>query len=506
MPSSLLGDGLWNAERDSNGYFKLRQAVVTPDLVLRDTVDSWYGEQQGAVYFIATIPQDTSPAAIVTLQFNPFSWFDPLPMTRLDNNQWVFTLFSPLDFSYPVNYRYCLNYICSNPEGPAALLQSGTGDFLPQATSQLLEDQVVTWGWPEPEPVESVALPELSPRTDFETGLEILPGSHPDWPGLIRTFTGTASDIGSDAVIFTPSWTAGADPAPLLEFKPENSPFYTEMALGVQAASSNGLSPVIRPVFYHENHDQWWYESPRDWAWWNLWFERYQAMILTYANLAEETGAHRLIIGGGEITPALPGGTLGDGSDSQAPVDAEARWSKVIEAVRSTYSGDLGFETVYTPDMILPSFLDTVDTIVIRLDAPLADAPDETPAVLQQNALSSVADMVNQTALFSGQSLLISFSFPSIDGGTTGCISGEQLTCIPARQFDHGLNPGGPDVDLSEQMEAIHAVMLAVYRFERVDGVYINRVNPAISLPDKSASILGKPAQELLTTWFARIR
>ncbi len=501
-----LGDGLWNAERDSSGYFRLRQTVITPDLILRDTVDSWYGEQQGAVYFITSIPENTSPTATVTLQLNPFSWFDPLPMTRLNNNQWVFTLFSPLDFSYPVTYRYCLNYICSNPGSPAAVLQSGTYDFLPQNTSQLLEDQVESWGWPEPEHAEPVALPEMSPRPSFETGLEILPGGHPDWPGLVQTFAVTASDINPDSIIFAPSWTAGSEPAPLLQFDPENSPFYTEMALGVQAASGQGLNPVIKPVLFHDNLEQWWLESPRDWSWWNLWFERYQAMILTYAHLAEETGAHRLIIGGGAVTPALPGGTLADGSDSQAPVDAEARWSKVIEAVRSTYSGDLGFETVYAPDMILPSFLDSVDTIVIRLEAPLADAPDEAPAVLQQNALSSVADVVNQAEVFSDQLLIISFSFPSIDGGATGCIPGEQLTCIPVRDFNHGSNPGGPDVDLSEQMEAIHAVMLAVYRFEQVDGIYINRINPASSLPDKSSSILGKPAQDLVATWFSRIR
>ncbi len=73
-----LGDGLWNAERDSSGYFRLRQAVITPDLILRDTVDTWYGEQQGAVYFITSIPENTSYPQLLLFS-SILSVVDPLP-------------------------------------------------------------------------------------------------------------------------------------------------------------------------------------------------------------------------------------------------------------------------------------------------------------------------------------------------------------------------------------------------------------------------------------------
>ncbi|MBN1266589.1 MAG: hypothetical protein JXA25_13930 [Anaerolineales bacterium] len=504
-----FGDGLWNAERDLNGYFKLRQAVLIPNLVLQDTVESWHGEQTGNISFITTQPENTGLDAVVTLQLNPFSWFYPIPMVQLDNNQWAFTLLNPLDFSLPVSYRYCLNFSCAKNNIPSSILQSGTSEFQPQDSSQVIEDQILSWGWPASEAVTPIAMPEISPRTSFETGLELLPLNHPAWSEHIRILTQTAVDMGTSAITFSPAWVADrSSPTPGIQFNPEYTPFYADLASSLQSVSASGFRTNIRPTLLCESDlDLWWQESPRDWAWWNVWFDRYRSMVLTYAHLAQDTGTDRLILGGSEVKPALPDGTLADGSDSQSPADAETRWRALIDEVRSIYSGKLAFEIVNDSGANIPVFLDSVDEILVRWETPLSDNSDAAPAELQQTAVSRVSTLVSQLATYAEKPLLISFSFPSVDGGASSCISGAESACINPVSLQSGSDiAGSPQTDLSEQMEAVHAMMLAVYRFEEIDGVYINSINPVIAQPDKSASILGKPAQELVKAWFTRIR
>jgi hypothetical protein len=272
--------------------------------------------------------------------------------------------------------------------------------------------------------------------------------------------------------------------------------------------SANGTDANIRPALLHEKDlDLWWEEAPRDWAWWNVWFDRYRSMILTYAHLAEETGAQRLIIGGNEVIPALPNGTLADGSSSQSPADADTRWRTLIEEIRAVYSGKLAFEIVFDTDANLPVFLDSVDEIVVHWQAPLSDSSDASPAELQQNAAARVSTLMSQLDPYADTPLLLSFAYPSVDGGATSCIAGAESACIDPNSLHYGSDAAGsPQIDLTEQMEALHAMMLAIYRFDQIDGVYLNSINPVTAQPDKSASILGKPAQELISAWFTRIR
>lgn len=500
-----LGDGLWNAERNADGFFHLRQALITPGLILRDTVETWHGEQKGSIYFMASPGNPLQPGSTLTLQLNPFTWFYPLPMVELENNDWMFILMNPLDFTSPVSYRYCLDHVCANPASPSAELLTGSTEFQPRDSSQLFEDSIESWGWPTPEPVDPIAMPDIIPRPSFEKGFELLPLNNPAWPASIESFTAAASSMNANAVTLTPAWTADrAQPMPSMLFNPANSPFYQDLASAAGSIAGNDINVNIKPILISESGlDLWWQEAPRDYSWWNIWFERYSSMVLAYAHLAEETGARRFILGGPEVVPALPDGTLADGSSSQPPADAESRWNDLITEVRSIYSGTIAFEIVYNGTISPPPFLEAVDEIFIHWSAPLADTADTKPAVLQQNAVSLTDAMLDQLSGFESMPLIVSFSFPSVDGGSTSCITGEQSACIQADAFNSGTEiPGSPQADPAEQMQAVHAVMLALYRFEDIDGAYLNRTNPCTALPDKSASIMGKPAEELVSAWF----
>ncbi|MGD0005183.1 MAG: carboxypeptidase-like regulatory domain-containing protein [Anaerolineaceae bacterium] len=92
-----LGDGFWNAELTNDNQFRVRQLIVPDaDLTIDDTIDSWGSENFGPITFNVKVPENTPSTDLVSIQFNSFSWTEPIPMWPLGNNQWTFTLSSPV--------------------------------------------------------------------------------------------------------------------------------------------------------------------------------------------------------------------------------------------------------------------------------------------------------------------------------------------------------------------------------------------------------------------------
>jgi hypothetical protein len=109
-----LGDGFWNAERTTDGEFRIRQVIVSDqDTTLGDIVKSWSASQNQSIAFDVSVPINTPPADYVSIQFNSiFGWTEPIPMWSLGDNRWVYVLFSPLNLPGNINYRYCRNNQC----------------------------------------------------------------------------------------------------------------------------------------------------------------------------------------------------------------------------------------------------------------------------------------------------------------------------------------------------------------------------------------------------------
>lgn len=105
-----LGDGFWNAERDSEYRFRTRKIIVpSEDITIHDVITTWKNAKGEALTFHITIPSDTPAGAVALIQFNPFVWMEPLPMWNLGNNQWMYVAYSPLEFLKSSNFRILLN-------------------------------------------------------------------------------------------------------------------------------------------------------------------------------------------------------------------------------------------------------------------------------------------------------------------------------------------------------------------------------------------------------------
>lgn len=507
-----LGDGIWNAERDENGYFHTRELVVPEfETTISDEVASWFSGQESELIQVQ-VPGTTPQTDIISLQLNPFIWFEPLPMWRGGENQWFFVLHGPLNVESTLSYRYCRNLQCSSADDVQTRGEDPDGRQLIEGLNSPTVDQVQAWSWWNPsQEATNIVAPELSPRPNFDVGVEILSAFQPNWLPVSRTAIKESAAAGANAIVFTPTWVVRrANPLPQIQFDPLYAPFKDELQTLTREAKEMGLKPSYRPTLLLPveelgSFDAWWEGASRDFTWWSVWFEEYRSFILTHASQAAASGAEIFILTGPELSPAWPEGTLFDGTSSNVPADAEERWKDLIQDTREVFPGEIAIELEFYEELQEPpSFIDAVDEVYVYWHAPLASTKDSTLEAMQ----STAGELLDQIALYSQAysdiPFVLSVEYLSIDGGATACAQVSNGLCIPASAFDQGaeVDPAF-EVDLEEQARAYNALLLAAYNRPEITGLFTRRFNPTVVLQDQSASVYGKPAADVLWYWFS---
>ncbi|HET7011882.1 MAG TPA: hypothetical protein VFI11_13980 [Anaerolineales bacterium] len=506
-----LGDGFWNAERTSEGAFLTRQVVLpTRDVLsLGDVVSTWHAAQGDSYSFQVTGPPASPPGENVSLQLSASGWTTPLPMWPVSQSEWRYTLHSPTAWNPPLHYRFCRNQQCGAADDIDTPGPQSEGRTLITAAPGV--DTVSAWAAWDPEAVgATVVAPEILPRPSFEAGYEIQAPFDPTWTSYLPAALAEMAAGGANVVALTPSWTLGpVAPTPPIGFDPALAPFAMDLTRQAGAAQAAGLGVVLHPRLLAPEGDSaaWWTASPRNGAWWSVWFELYRSFALTYATVAERSGAVKLVLGGPEVIPALPSGVLADGSPSGAPSDAEARWRALLAEVRTIFHGRLAWEVDFGSTLQgVPVFADAVDEIHVLWRAPLGEGTEVTPEQMQQEAYKLLDTILLAEESLEGRLIFLSLEYLSIDGAAAACAPAPDGTCRPPSQFNSGAVVD-PDlvVDLPEQNSALNAVLLAAYGRENVRGFYVRGFHPAVALQDKSTSVRGKPAQQMLSYWFPRL-
>jgi hypothetical protein len=508
-----LGDGLWNAERNGDGSFHTRQVIVPENgLLIQDTVATWHGGGQGPVTFQVTAPGNTPEMDTLAVQFKPLEWMEPLPMWRQGNSDWTFVLFSPLDFSGSLSYRACLNYQCGLADdaehaGPGA----GGRAFTPSDSPQEVASTVSAWHlWEGDPPVVSIIAPEILQVPGYEAGVQWLPEYRPNWLPLAPRAVADAVDMAANSLTLSPAWVIEPNvESPRWGFDPIRSPFAEDLALIAAEAQRQGLQVSLRPslVAHAGSVADWWIGANRTSLWWDDWFEAYRSLALTYAGHASQIGTSRLVLGGAEFSPALPGGRLADGSLSGSPSDSELRWRELLAEVRSRFDGRLVLELeMGNQTAPVPSFVELVDEVRVVWRFPLGSSEGQDFPAFESSAGSAIDQIVLGTPVLAGKRLILVVEIASVEGGALGCVPVPEGGCRPAADFDLGAEVDADlPVDLVEQAEAINALLLQSYQHPEIGGLIVSRYNPAVWLRDKSASIGGKPARDVLWYWYPRL-
>ncbi len=509
-----LGDGFWNAERDAEGAFVVRQLIV-PDqpTVIRDVVETWRSGPVQPITFDIHVPENTPAGENISLQLNPFGWMAPLPMWHLGGDRWATILYSPVDRVSQIGYRYCRAGQCGHADDARTPGEFTSGQIAVPGTSELLvSEKVESWAWLESELPEASVTDTRVPRRapDFVAGVEFQAFYHPSWDARYPQAFDRVHALGANWLVFTPSWTFTRLDPPVFEPVAGQDAHWIDLRKAIQGAQALGFELALRPVPHFPTlADEWWASAPRDFSWWVSWFDRYEAFALHHAELAAQSGMQTLILGGEWMQPAMPGGTLYDGSPSGVPLDAGQRYRALIAKVRERFGGTVAWALVY-PQGVQSSydFLEAVDQIVVLWSAPLQGGAEASQAD-RIKAASRILDgdifglRLTWKPASGDPSILISLLYPSASGVLTGCLSDPIFGCLPPAS----LNTPAPDyplldVDLAAQAKAYDAVLAAINQTDWVDGVISAGYYPPALLHDKSASIHGKPAQDVLHWWY----
>jgi hypothetical protein len=507
-----LGDGFWNAEHKTGGQFVLREFIVpAQDLILQDQVESWQAGTSAPILFEVTVPPVTPPGDIIYIQFNPYGWTEPLPMWPLGNNRWAYKLYSPLNMLGSFYYRYCRNGQCGSADDTATAGDSATGRAITTSlAAQDIQDTVTAWEWYEnPEPTTLVGAPITPRAAGFTAGVELQPSFRPNWSYYAPQALTNIQALGANQVVITPTWTYTTLTPLGFTPMPGKDPMWIDSAIMVSQARALGLNVAIFPApNFPSTARDFWSAAPRDFLWWQTWFDHYRAFAVNYADLASQTGAQTLILGGDWLVPALPGGSLADGSPSNVPGDAELRWKTVLSEVRQHFSGNVLWALPYTKGNLPTTltFLQDADGIYLLWSAALTGQPEASKADLANEAGRLLDNEVSPLASLLNKPVFIAVTYPSGTGAASGCLPDGTGGCLDWSALSR---PNG-DIDtvaltLQSQADLYEAMLTAINGRAWVSGVVSRGFYPPAVLQDKSASTHGKPAADILWYWYPRM-
>lgn len=508
-----LGDGFWNAEHNQDGSFRVRRMLVPEQpMEINDTVETWSDGDLQALTFDVYTPENTPPEENVFIQFNPYGWTTPLPMMKIDQNHWVYILYSPFDIISDLSYRYCRAGECGIADDAETMGADSGRPVQPSNQPQYIADTISSWAFLDPE-IESFSFdqPASTPRDNFLTGIELLPGSDPGYYQDVLPALKVGSSINSDWIFLTPTWSFQKSTPPVFQPNPNQDPLWFDVEASISAAQGAGLKTALNPQpSFPENQEVWWQSAARDFSWWNSWFDQYALFANHFAETAEKLNVDMLILGGVWLEPALPAGRLPGGDPSGVPADAHLRWNKILEEVNNRYSGTIVWNMSLPGQASNLTYLENVDRVLLNFSPPLTENTESSPDQDQMNSavkqyLSNRVQPFHENQL-EGKSLILRVAYPSVNGGSSNCIPAGENECYPLQVFEHP----APDiddltVDYAEQASAYQAVFSTVKDLSWVDGVVSQGYYAPAILHDYSISIHGKSAEEVLQFWFSQL-
>ena len=507
-----LGDGFWNSEFNTAGQYVIRNLVIpSQNTTIDDTVQSWQAGPNAPILFEVDVPQDTPIGDAIYIQFNPFSWTEPLPMWKVGTNRWAYKLYGPLNILGAFTYRYCRNAQCNSADDASTAGESAHGrNVTPSLTAQDILDTVNQWAWTKPTSASLVQTNIPARGTGFVAGIEFQqyydPAMHVFTPNALQN----VHALGGNWVILSPSWAYENNNPVIFTQQPGKDPFSKDTTETVASARSLNLNVALFPQpRFAVNAEEFWTTASRDSTWWDNWFNHYRAFAVNFADMATKADAQTLIIGGDWIAPALPNGKLANGTPSGVPADAEARWLNIVAEVRQHYAGLLIFALPYTNTDIQPpiNLLKSTDGLYLLWFARLSDSSTspnlgDMTAEIGRLLDENIFPVHSQT----GKPIIIGLSYPSSTHSATGCLPNPGSECLDWTALNQpNADLSTVSLDMQQQFDIYDAMLNAVNGRAWVSGIVSRGYFPPVALQDKSASIHGKPAADLLWYWFPRL-
>jgi hypothetical protein len=509
-----LGDGFWNAEHLDDFGFRVRRLFLPEDnqpILIEDDVITWQSGNSNPILFDVTVPMHTPESDEITIQFNLSGWTPPIPMWPVGNYHWAFLLLSPFNIGEALTYRYCRNSQCGQGfDFGAEVLEAERRISLYQNEMFIAEDTVTGWHYLNQESTPAVVLGgEITSRgPTFIKGINLYPDYLPGWGATLSKTLETIKSAYANLVVFTPAWRSISGHPPILfEYGMGEDYFYDELVLGIETAHALGLQAAVYPhVRFPDGIDEWWRSVLPSEVWWQIWLEQYRSFIIHYAMLAEKTHAEALILGGDWLTPTLPGPSGYDHIYTAQPGNINNIWTELIQDIRGYYHGTIVWHLEYDQLSKPPHTVYEVDQVYIHWGVSLANGKNTPLAEIQLKVEELLDREVKPFSDAVQKPIILEIAYPSAEGGATYHLPLDEKETI-STPFE-ALSPLNPDIpsielDLIEQSDIYNAILSAINERAWIDGVVSEGFFPPLRLEDKSTSIHGKPAQEILRYWFS---
>lgn len=499
-----LGDGYWNAERSSvSGSWLVHQLIVpNHDVTIQLTIDSWRSAGTAPITFEVSIPPETSTGDEIFIQFNNGVWTSPLPLWPLGGGNYLYILFSPLDQSIPISYRFCRNEACDEALNAEALISNAM--VQPAETAQTVQLTLTNWtNWQIfTEPTEVIAASIPVKDAAYLTQIELTPEMDPTWRTYAPIGISTLAEIGANSVQFTPQWFF-ADGETALHPRIGSTPFTYKLQGMIASAKTFNLAVSLFPqVGPTDELAGYWVTEDHSVEWWQSWFADYSLFVLNYARIAANTGVDQFVLGGKAVLPAFPGGNFLDGSPTTVPDTINADWEALIAQIRAIYAGKLVWATnAQVSADPLPSFISRFDAIYVSVDAPLSSDGQTDSETISASFWNVIEEQVYLIYESTNLPIILAFGYPSTSDAIQGCLLVDEACSNDGLFLPSEVSQSTVDLDL--QVSIYNNLFPIATSLDWVSGISIRGYNPVVSVMDGSSSIAGKPARDVIWYWFA---
>lgn len=287
------------------------------------------------------------------------------------------------------------------------------------------------------------------------------------------------ADTGAGWVSIVPTWYQETASTTLIG-PTDNSVTDDGVIHMIQTAHDLGLSVMLKPhVDLWGDPFGWRAEIGTHWKGrpgkWDRWFRSYRHFIFHFAELAEAEGVEQFSVGCELI------GTTGRAS----------RWRGVVAGVRERFSGTLTYASNWGGEEVGLTWWDAVDLIGVDAYYPLTDENDPSVQELEDAWATTVETLADLSAAWDDMPIIFTeVGYRSVDG--TNQHPWDWVEDYP--------------LDLQEQADCYEALFRAFWDESWFGGLYIWdwSPDPTVGGPtDKDFTPFGKPAEDVLRTWFA---
>jgi hypothetical protein len=274
---------------------------------------------------------------MIQIQFNAFGWMEPLQMWPVGDGSYEFTVFSPLNFSDKLNYRFCRSLICGTLDEDSNT--ESVTSFLATTEPQVFTSTNVKWSniqvFTDPTVVSTETIDLNSDQ--YFSAIEFTDSFRATWMPYYSPALDVMKGLNANSVIIPYSWTFQSENPAWLTPNLARNPTIKDMQQIAILASEKGFKVYLHPTIqFSTSADDFWNTFGETKPDWETWFESISHFYQQTSLLAQQIQADGLIIGDEQLSPVMVESDALISLAGNYQTDSIDSWNGIFEKLRET--------------------------------------------------------------------------------------------------------------------------------------------------------------------------